>query len=151
MRNVGEGASYFIVIPIVRIRIRNDLPIHPRHSCRADLIGVVLDVVVSRTGRQSIALGTVVVRRVKVTHSPFLHHKLLASILGFLDVWVKSLLGQISSAISMNRNHIESAAREVAVLDGGGEIRASASGDENVGAAFEIVLDRTGYFALPFH
>lgn len=135
----------------MRIRIRNYLPIHPRYSRRADLIGVVLDVVVSRTGRQCIALRAVVVRRVKVTHSPFLHHKLFASILGFLDVWIESFLGQVSSAISMNRNHVESATREVAVLDGGGEIGASASGDENVGAAFEIVFDRTCYLALPFH
>ena len=50
----------------------------------------------------------------------------------------------------MNCDYVEGGAGEVGVLDGGGEVRGAAGGDEDVGAALEVGFDGGGDGALPF-
>lgn len=100
----------------MRISIGDNLPIHPRNPCLADLIRILLNIRISRAGRQRAPLGTIIVRRIKVTHPPLLHHELLAGALGLLHVRLQFALGEVADAVGVNGDHVEGRAREVGVL-----------------------------------
>jgi hypothetical protein len=58
----------------MRIRVREDLPVQPRHARCGDLRSPVLDVRVARRRREYAAGGAVVVLRVVVARAPLLEH-----------------------------------------------------------------------------
>jgi hypothetical protein len=70
----------------MRVCVRDNLPIHPRNTCLADVVCVLLDIGVSCCNREGGSFWAVVVGSVEVAHAPFLHDELLAGLLCFLDV-----------------------------------------------------------------
>jgi hypothetical protein len=119
LAGVSNGAAatyyYLIVVAIVRVSVRDDLPVHPWNASLTDVVRVLLDVSVSSGSRQSITLGAVVVGGVVIAQSPFLHDELLARILRFLDVRREGVFGKIAESVCMDRNHVERGARQVRI------------------------------------
>ena len=134
----------------MRIRIRNDLPVHPRNPRLTNTIRILLNFRIPSRSRKRRPLRTIVIGSVKVAHSPFLHDQLLACFLRFLDVGCEGIFGQVADAVGVDCDYVESRAGEVGVLDGGCEVRGAAGGDENGGAALQVGFDGGGDGALPF-
>lgn len=135
---------------IMRIRIRDNLPIHPRNPTLANLIRILLDIRIPCPRRQRIPRRAVVVRSVEVAHPPLLHHQLLAGVLRLLHNGLEFRLRQVAEAVGMDCDHVEGRAGEVRFLDGGVDVGGAAGSDEDVGAALEVSFDGAGDVALPF-
>ena len=97
------------------VRVRENLPVHPRNARLADAVCIFLDISVSRRSRERRAAVAVVVGRVKVAHPPFLHDQLFACFLRFLDVRLESVFGQVADAVGVDCDHVERGAGEVGV------------------------------------
>lgn len=110
-----QKLAYLVVVAIMRVRIGDDLPVHPRNSGLADVVGVLLDIGVSSCSGERCTAFAVVVGSVVVAHSPFLHDELLACFLRFLDVGRKLVFGQVADAVGMDCDHVERRAGEVGV------------------------------------
>ena len=97
------------------VRVRENLPVHPRNARLADAVCVLLDISVSRRSGERRAAVAVVVGGVEVAHSPFLHDQLFACFLRFLDVRLESVFGQVADAVGVDCDHVERGAGEVGV------------------------------------
>jgi hypothetical protein len=143
------STTHLKVIIIVRVRVRDNLPIHPRNPALANLIRVLLDVSIPCPRRQRIPRRAVVVRSVEVAHAPLLHHQLLAGVLRSLHDGLEFGLRQVAETVGVDGDHVEGCAGEVGFLDRGVDVGGAAGGDEDVGAALEVAFDGAGDVALP--
>jgi hypothetical protein len=137
----GDTVTHLIVILIMRIRIRDNLPVHPRNPRLTNLIRILLDISIPRTRRQRISFGAVVIRSVEVAHPPLLHHELLSSVLRLLHDRLQFALSQVTEAVGVDCDDIQGGAGEVGFLHRGVHVGGAAGGDEDVGAALEVVFD----------
>jgi hypothetical protein len=106
----------FVVPTVMRVRIRENLPVEPRDTSSVDLARPSLDIVVARTRAERRTTIAVVVRSVSVASTPLLHDELLATVLGLGDIFVELRGREVTNTVGVDGNHVEGGAGEVCVL-----------------------------------
>ena len=140
---------HLIVPPLVRIWVRQNLPVEPRNPRGINLGRPLLDICITSTDTDRTASVAVVVRRISVACAPLLHDELLACLLRARDVFLQLGSGKVADAIGVDGEDVECSTGEVWVEKGIGKISPAAGGDQYVLATSECGLQRFSHRTLP--
>lgn len=98
--------SDFVVVTRMWVIVGYYLPVHPRDTCLADLIGPGLEIIDSSVGIQGGTIRATTRRGVEIARTPLLHHQLLTILLSFGDICLEPIRVVVTWGVGVNGENV---------------------------------------------